>query len=114
MKTKAHNAFTLIEIMIVVAIIGILAAIVIPGFKQSLEKSQRRACALTRRNIDGMKVQWAAENKLPATAVPNENDLFGQNGYADHKPDCPAGGAYALNAVAEKCTCNAPRHENEP
>ena len=32
--------------------------------------------------------------------------------YIEHKPDCPAGGAYSLNAVREKCTCSVATHEN--
>src|SRR5262249_38549044 len=104
--------FTLIEIMIVVAIIGILAAIAIPGFQHSIETARQRACGINRRNIDDAKLQWAAENKQPVTATPTDDQLFGKNAYIQHKPDCPARGNYTLNAVEEKCTCSAPRHED--
>ncbi len=110
MKTTHRSAFTLVEIMIVVAIIGMLAAVVIPNLKRSIDRTQQQACALNRKSIDGAKMQWALEAKKPPTAIPEDGDLFGRSAYIEHKPDCPAGGAYGLNAVEERCTCSVPRH----
>ena len=110
MKSMLQSAFTLIEIMIVVAIIGILAAIAIPTFQTSIERAQRQACAMNRKNIDAAKLQWSVEYKQPLTATPAGEELFGKAGYIEHKPDCPSGGVYALNAAEEKCLCSVPKH----
>jgi prepilin-type N-terminal cleavage/methylation domain-containing protein len=113
MKTKAHAAFTLIEIMVVVAIIGLLASIAIPNLAEAIKKSRQRVCSLNRKAIDAAKLRWALETQQSETAAPADEDLFGANRYIEHKPDCPARGSYALNAVHEKCTCSAGGHENQ-
>lgn len=112
MKTKTQSAFTLLEIMMVVAIIGMLAAIAIPNISHAVKEARERACSLNRKNIDAAKLRWSLARNEPPTATPPENELFGADAYIEHKPNCPAGGAYAINAVREKCTCSTVSHAN--
>ncbi|MGC3958437.1 MAG: prepilin-type N-terminal cleavage/methylation domain-containing protein [Verrucomicrobiota bacterium] len=112
MKSQTRAAFTLVEIMIVVAIIGMLAAIAIPNLSQAIKTARQRTCAINRKNIDAAKLRWALETQQPENATPTEEDLFGTKQYIEHKPDCPASGKYTLNAVEEKCTCSAADHVN--
>lgn len=67
---KNQGGFTLVEIMIVVAIIGLLAAIAVPGFIRARKRSQATAVLNDARVLDGAKDQYAIENnKTGTTAV---------------------------------------------
>jgi prepilin-type N-terminal cleavage/methylation domain-containing protein len=114
MKTHARNAhrsgFTLIEIMIVVLIIGTLAAMAVPNIIESLEKSRRTVCISNLKRIDGAKVQWAAENHVAIDVVPTASNLYGKGCPIREEPHCPSGGTYTLNAVEEKPICSVAGH----
>jgi len=58
---KDRSAFTLVEIMIVVAIIGLLAALAIPGFVKARKQSQGRRILNDARQMDAAIDQWALE-----------------------------------------------------
>src|SRR6266850_2677310 len=62
-KRNKTGGFTLVEIMIVVAIIGLLAAIAIPNFVKARENAQLNSIFNNLRIIEGAKDQWALENK---------------------------------------------------
>jgi len=57
-----RSAFTLVEIMIVVAIIGLLAALAVPGFVKARKQSQGRRILNDVRQMDAAIDQWALEN----------------------------------------------------
>ena len=108
-RNNKNAGFTLVEIMIVVAIIGLLAAIAIPNFVKARTTSQMNACINNLRQIDGAKQQWALENKKTAEDVPNRQEIATY--LKDNVlPRCPGGGRYNFGAVGVAPTCSVPGH----
>ena len=97
--------FTLVEIMIVVAIIGMLAAIAIPSFVKARNNSQQTACINNLRIIDDGKQQWAfVARKVQgnATVEASVNEYVKGNTY----PICPSGGTYVYMNVGSAPDCS--------
>ena len=99
MKTMKMNdsGFTLIEIMIVVAIIIILATLAVPAFNQARIKSQTAVCVNNLRQIDGSYDQYYLEEGAPPATV---EAMVGD--YLKRSPECPANGDY--EAVIGDCS----------
>lgn len=106
---RGKKGFTLVEIMIVVAIIGLLAAIAIPSFIKARSESQKNACINNLRQIDAAKEQWALANKKVQGDAIVQDDV---NDYikGDKTPTCPASGTYTYGAVGTDPTCTVALH----
>jgi prepilin-type N-terminal cleavage/methylation domain-containing protein len=99
--------FTLIEIMIVVAIIGMLAAIAVPNYVKARSQAHTTACISNLQHIDGAVQLWAMETKKDADQPVTYNDI---SAYMRNTVACPAGGtsfadSYTVTVVDAKPSC---------
>ena len=106
-RTPSKSGFTLVEIMIVVAIIGLLASIAIPNFVKARTTAQMNACISNLRQIDGAIQQWALDTKQGDTATVSAADVLP---YLKNAVVCPAGGktfadSYSVTTVQARPTC---------
>ena len=106
------------EIMIVVAIIGLLAAIAIPNFVRARNTAQKNTCINNLRQIDAAKEQAALEKRWTNGTVITDGSADASNvnmyikGLANttNEPTCPAGGLYTYGNIGSNPVCTVTGH----
>lgn len=107
MKKSSGGAFTLIEVMIVVVIMGVLLNIAAPNLVRARERTRSRACVSNLRRIDGAKEQWAMDTRASSGAAgPAMTALVGAARYIKSTPVCPSNGSYTVNNLGTHPACN--------
>ena len=92
---RARRAFTLIEILIVVVILGILAAIVIPQFSEASDDANESAIKSTLQTVRSqIELYKFKEGGLPADMA-----AMVASGYLQQDPVAPGTYTYSYNAV---------------
>src|ERR1041384_6914908 len=105
-RVPRRQAFTLVEVMIVVTIIGLLAGIAIPNYIHSRATAQMNVCINNLRQIDSAIQRWAIENKKESTAQVTYLDI---SGFLKNTVVCPSGGhtfddSYSIQTVSHAPT----------
>ena len=111
--TATRGGYSLIELMFVVAVIGVLLSIALPSFVRAREASAQTACIVNLRQIDYAKTLWVFEQKKEPEDIPKDADLFGPGKFVVRKPSCPSGGTYVLRAVKYRAACTVFGHAVE-
>jgi prepilin-type N-terminal cleavage/methylation domain-containing protein len=106
-----RSGFTLVEIMIVVAIIGLLTAIAIPNFQKTRERASYLVCFENLTQIEAAKQIWGMEQGKQNGDLATPEDLVGATLYIRTAPECPAGGTYSFGSIGTNAVCSIPGHE---
>ena len=101
------RGFTLLEILIVVVILGVLAAVVIPRFQVSAAEAKKSSCAQNVANINTQVERWYFEKgSWPAADL--AEIAADANFFPSGIPTCPVdASAYALDATTKRVTGHA-------
>ena len=109
-RNSSQSGWTLLEIMIVVSLIGLLAAIAIPNFIHARSNSAASACINNLRQIDAGAQTWATENNKQSSDTYTLVDIQDYL-QRDRIPQCPSGGQYGPTfKVGQAPTCTVAGH----
>ena len=90
------NAFTLVEILIVIAILGLLSGIAIPNLIKAREGAEENACKGNMAMIEAAIEQWALDSNIASGTGVAANQSSWDDYLRDGTlPSCPGGGTYS-------------------
>jgi Tfp pilus assembly protein PilE len=105
MTRNRNGGFTYVELMVVLATIGMIAAMAVPNMTRARTVTQRNICIANLQEIEGVKESWAVERKKQEGDSSNDGEI---NVYfrLGQPPKCPGGGSYSYNPVGETPSCS--------
>ena len=109
-QKRTRAGFTLVEIMIVVAIMGLLVSLALPNFVKTRTNAQKQVCIENLAQIESAKQVWGVENGMKNGDTVDVADLIGPTLYIKKEPECPAGGDYDYTTIGDNATCTVSGH----
>jgi prepilin-type N-terminal cleavage/methylation domain-containing protein len=106
-RIRKAAAFTLIEVMVVVALVGMLAGISVPSFMKARDSANLNVIRSNLRMIDDVKQQWAVDTRATKTSVPNGADLAAYL-RGNEMPESLVGETYFINSVENQAAAVIP------
>jgi prepilin-type N-terminal cleavage/methylation domain-containing protein len=104
--------YTLVEIMIVTAIIAVILSIVIPNFLRAGAESSKNACKTNLKQIDGALEQWAFDKNVYSGVTLNSEQEDEVYAYVDGGcPKCPSKGEYMISSTGSNPSVKCSRED---
>lgn len=103
-RAGCRRAFTLVELMVVIAIIGLLAMLAVPNFIGNLRNSQRARCCANMVDIRNATYAYLADHAnepVPTLSSDFITTTLPKYGYLRAVPECPGGGKYSYQGGIE-------------
>lgn len=108
MLKNNNRGFTLLEVLLVVALLGIILAITVPNIGKGSEKANNELCASTKLIVQGAVEQYEAVENRNFIIASNIDlvDFLHREGYLRHKLQCPNQGNYKYIGKEVICSCS--------
>lgn len=109
---KNKKGFTLVELMVVVAILGILVAVAIPVYNSVTDKAEAGVCHANARTLDSAVMQYKTLVIVPQDGEDFSDDVAADTlddvlaEYMQEWPVCPDGGTYSYDAGTGRVICS--------
>lgn len=105
---KKSDGFTLIELILVIAILGIIAAIAVPRFTGFKSMAEESVCATNRKTVERMYSAFLVES-----AIDHEDNIFNQFVSENIDEACPTSGVMSYESGKVKCSVHGSESEGE-